>query len=120
MSPNSDMNARRIDEVWKALGDPTRRRILDILAHEPTTTGEIVRQFSNELVRTAVMKHLDVLEQARLIRVEREGRRRWNHLQTEPLKPMATWLQLRSRQHHQNLRRLKQLTESKNPRKQNE
>lgn len=115
MSLYSDMNARGSNDVWKALSDPTRRQILEALAERPTTTGEIVEQFSDQLVRTAVMKHLDVLEQASLIRVEREGRLRWNHLQREPLKSVATWLQLRTRRHQQNLDRLKQLAESKEP-----
>lgn len=112
MSPIGDMKARGNDDVWKALADPTRRKILETLANQPTTTGEIVERFSDHLVRTAVMKHLDILEQAGLIQVVRSGRRRWNHLRHEPLKPLANWLQLRTHKHQQNLHRLKQLAES--------
>tara|TARA_B100000809_G_scaffold215243_1_gene220370 strand:- start:1388 stop:1708 length:321 start_codon:yes stop_codon:yes gene_type:complete len=71
------------------------------------------------LERTAVMKHLDVLEDAGLIRVEREGRSRWNHLPEKPLTGMVTWLQRRVLTHQGNLQRLKKLTESKGTRNRN-
>jgi DNA-binding transcriptional ArsR family regulator len=55
--------------------------IVECLTTRPCTTGELVERFSPALVRTAVMKHLNVLEEAGLIRIEREGRVRWNHLE---------------------------------------
>ena len=70
--------------VWKALADPTRRRILDLLRDGPRTTGELCDQFG-ELSRCAVMKHLGILEQAELVLVRREGRFRWNHLNPVPI-----------------------------------
>lgn len=70
--------------VWKALADPTRRAVLDALAAGPATTGELVERF-DALCRTAVMKHLDVLEHAGLLVVERRGRVRWNHLDPMPI-----------------------------------
>jgi DNA-binding transcriptional ArsR family regulator len=76
--------ARRVDLVWRALADPTRRRVLDELAERPHTTGELVERFP-ALCRTAVMKHLDVLERAGLLVVKREGRVRWNHLNPMPI-----------------------------------
>lgn len=72
------------DPVWKALADPTRRRILDLLKDRPRTTGELAGAFS--LSRFAVMKHLDVLEAADLVVVRRTGRERWNHLNAVPLR----------------------------------
>ena len=74
-----------MDRVWKALSDPTRRRILDLLAEQPRTTGELVVAFA-KLSRFAVMKHLGVLQRARLIIVRREGRQRWNSLNPVPLR----------------------------------
>ncbi|MFM1558277.1 MAG: ArsR/SmtB family transcription factor [Roseibacillus sp.] len=65
----------------QALADPTRRVIVECLTTRPCTTGELVERFSTTLVRTAVMKHLDVLEEAGLIHIEREGRVRWNDLE---------------------------------------
>ena len=72
------------DLVWRALADPTRRAILDRLAERPRTTGELVETFDS-LCRTAVMKHLDVLVDAELVLVRRQGRQRWNHLNPIPI-----------------------------------
>ena len=69
--------------IWKALSDPTRRSILNLLRSAPRTTGEISDQF--DLSRFAVMKHLGVLEKADLIKVKREGKFRWNHLNPKPI-----------------------------------
>jgi DNA-binding transcriptional ArsR family regulator len=80
------------DRVWKALADPTRREVLDLLRDGPRTTGELCEAFPN-LCRTAVMKHLDVLAQARLLLVQREGRQRWNYLNPVPIQEICErWL----------------------------
>ena len=71
--------------IWKALSDPTRRSILDSLKKAPRTTGEISESFKKNLSRYAVMKHLGILEKADLITVKREGKFRWNHLNTMPI-----------------------------------
>lgn len=113
MSLFGDMKISNDDLVWKALADPTRRQILELLSEEPANTGAIVDEFSDRLVRTAVMKHLDVLESARLIRVERRGRTRCNHVERRPLEAVAKWLNRRVQRHERNLKRLKSLTESK-------
>ncbi|GJM45270.1 MAG: transcriptional regulator [Gemmatimonadota bacterium] len=72
------------DRIWKALGDRTRRSILDDLATEPRTTGALVERHP-DLCRTAVMKHLAILEAAGLVVVRREGRYRWNYLNPVPI-----------------------------------
>jgi DNA-binding transcriptional ArsR family regulator len=70
--------------IWKALADPTRRTILNLLKKAPQTTGELSIHFV-DLSRYAVMKHLGVLEKANLITIKREGKFRWNHLNTKPI-----------------------------------
>lgn len=72
------------DAVWRALADPTRRAILDLLAGGERTTGDVVEAFEH-LSRTNVMKHLGVLERADLVLVRREGRVRWNYLNAVPI-----------------------------------
>lgn len=74
-----------LDIVWKALADPTRRVLLDELRDGPKTTGDLVERVP-ELSRFGVMKHLDVLEEAGLLLVRREGRVRWNALNAVPLR----------------------------------
>lgn len=72
-----------LDNVWKALADPCRRRLLDLLRQRPKTTGELCEDFNTS--RFAVMKHLRVLEEAGLVVVRREGRQRWNYLNPVPI-----------------------------------
>ena len=83
MSLFSDMS-EEADRIWKALADGTRRSILDQLSQRPHTTGELVDRF-DDLCRTAVMKHLGILEVAELVIVRRQGRVRWNQLNPMPI-----------------------------------
>ena len=78
------MKKPRTDRVWKALADPGRRKILDLLAERQRTTGELSAAFP-KLSRFAVMKHLKVLQSAGLLSIRREGRVRWNALNPVPL-----------------------------------
>jgi DNA-binding transcriptional ArsR family regulator/uncharacterized protein YndB with AHSA1/START domain len=72
------------DLVWRALADPSRRRLLDLLADGPRTTGALCAAF--DVSRFAVMKHLRVLEDAGLVIARRNGRERFNHLNGVPLR----------------------------------
>lgn len=74
-----------LDAVWKALSDPTRRSILDLLRSGPRTTTEIVQAFPN-LSRFGVMKHLDVLRESGLIETREAGRQRVNSLNVVPIR----------------------------------
>ena len=73
------------DIVWKALSDPTRRRILDLLRDGPKTTTEIVEAFP-DMTRHAVMKHISVLREASLINTAKDGRKRENSLNPVPIR----------------------------------
>jgi DNA-binding transcriptional ArsR family regulator len=82
---------RDLDPIWKALADPSRRRILDLLRDGPRTTWDLCASFESS--RFAVMKHLRVLEHARLILVRRRGRERWNYLNPIPIQTIyERWL----------------------------
>lgn len=74
-----------LDHIWKALSDPTRRSILDILRLGPETTTSIVERFP-DMTRFAVMKHLDVLRDAGLVNTQVDGRRRINSLNAVPIR----------------------------------
>jgi len=74
-----------LDQVWKALSDPTRRTILDVLRDRPRTTTEIVERIS-QLSRFGVMKHLEVLRQAQLVSTRESGRQRVNSLNVVPIR----------------------------------
>ena len=75
----------KLDAVWKALSDPTRRAILDLLRDRPRTTTEIVEAFPH-LSRFGVMKHLDVLREAQLVQTREQGRQRVNSLNVVPIR----------------------------------
>jgi DNA-binding transcriptional ArsR family regulator len=72
------------DRVFKALGHPVRRQILDDLRDQPLTTGTLCAHFP-EVDRCTVMQHLRVLEEADLVIPVRRGRERWNHLNPLPI-----------------------------------
>jgi DNA-binding transcriptional ArsR family regulator len=74
-----------LDAVWKALSDPTRRAILDLLHNGPQITTQIVDAFP-QLTRFGVMKHIDVLRDAGLITTREEGRQRVNSLNAVPIR----------------------------------
>src|SRR6516164_3305988 len=69
--------------LWRALADPTRRRILDLLRVGPAITGEIAAAFP--ISRIAVMRHLEVLAEADLVTSRKRGRERWHYLNAVPL-----------------------------------
>jgi DNA-binding transcriptional ArsR family regulator len=77
--------ADELDPVWKALSDPTRRTILDLLRRKARTTTEIVDEFP-DMTRHAVMKHIDVLREVGLINTREDGRRRINSLNVVPIR----------------------------------
>ena len=74
-----------LDQVWKALSDPTRRSILDLLRKGPKGTTEIVDAFP-DMTRHAVMKHIDVLRDCGLVVTREDGRRRINTLNPVPIR----------------------------------
>ncbi|MFP5114767.1 SRPBCC domain-containing protein [Bacillaceae bacterium C204] len=76
-----------LSTLFKALGHPIRRRILDILKQSAKTTGELNEYFP-EVTRYAIMKHLTILEEGKLVVVRREGKYRRNFLNAIPLQEM--------------------------------
>jgi len=80
--------------VFKALADPTRRAILDELVdHDGQTLFEICSRLTMKhglsSSRQAISQHLDVLEAAGLVRTRREGRYKFHHVDTTPLRAIA-------------------------------
>jgi DNA-binding transcriptional ArsR family regulator len=77
-----------MDAVFKALADPTRRRLLDRLrARNGQTLGELCT--AAEMTRQAVTKHLDILEAANLVVTEKRGREKLHYLNPVPINDIA-------------------------------
>lgn len=87
-----------VGDLFKALADPTRRKILDELTERDGQTlfeicGRLVMKHGLGSSRQAISQHLDVLEAAGLIEVRREGRYKFHHLNAAPLEQVAErWL----------------------------
>jgi len=74
----------------EALADPTRRRIVELLAERDRSAGELAAQFSTS--RPAVSRHLRVLREHGLVRARSEAQRRVYSLDPAPLAELDAWL----------------------------
>ncbi len=74
----------------EALADPTRRRIVELLAQRDRTAGEIVDEF--DLSAPAISQHLNVLREAGLVTTRAEGQSRIQTLNPAGLDEIGTWL----------------------------
>ena len=99
----------RLDSVFHALADPTRRQILRGLTSNEKTVGQIARPHKMSLA--AVSKHLKVLESAELIARERRGSFHIVRLKAESLIPAEEWIAFYSRYWNQQFDRLEKYLE---------
>jgi DNA-binding transcriptional ArsR family regulator len=77
-------------DVFEALADPTRRRIIEMLAERELAAGEIARRF--DMTPPAVSQHLKILRNAALVRVRTEAQRRMYALEATGLADVDAWL----------------------------
>ncbi len=84
-----------LDNIFHAMADPTRRKILERLAEKPLTVMEIAAPYKMSLV--AVSKHLKVLERAKLVRRQKMGREFLIRLHSMPLKSAYKHIELYKR-----------------------
>jgi DNA-binding transcriptional ArsR family regulator len=82
---------RTLDRTFFALSDPTRRRILGLLAARPATIGELAEPFG--LTLNGVKKHVQVLEEADLVVTQKVGRARECRLGPAQLQDAARWIE---------------------------
>ena len=78
-------------EALAAVADPTRRRLIDLLAHGELSAGELAGRFA--VSRPAISRHLRVLREAGLVRVRSDGRQRLYALDPRPLRDLDDWLE---------------------------
>ncbi len=75
----------------EALAEPTRRRIIELLAERERSAGEIASHFRTS--RPGISRHLRVLREQGLVRAREQGQRRFYSLDPEPLQELDEWLQ---------------------------
>ena len=106
---NDDLD---IDRVFKALADPTRRRLLDLLhADNGQTLGALCEHV--DMTRQAVTQHLQLLEDANLVAIVWQGREKLHYLNPVPLNEIyERWIEKFERGRLRALRDFKQKLES--------
>lgn len=80
--------------AFDVLGDPVRRRILELLAEGEHRSGDIVEVIQNEfgITQAAVSQHLRILRDSGFAKVRVDGQRRIYSLDTQPLQAVDVWL----------------------------
>lgn len=97
------------DAVFKAIADPTRRRILGLLRRETLTVGRIASHFRTS--RPAISKHIRLLRTAGLVTARKRGNTRLCALDGRPLRAVDRWLREYETFWKDNLRSLKKFVE---------
>lgn len=77
-------------DVWKALADPTRRKILKLLKNDSLNAGEIAAEFN--MTKPSISNHLSILKQADLVDSEKIGQNVVYSLKTSVLEDMLKML----------------------------
>jgi len=81
------------DEIFHALSNPTRRKVLERLSAGPATVSELAAPFDMQL--PSFVQHLSLLEQSRLVKSKKRGRVRTYQIAPERFKVVEDWLTAR-------------------------
>jgi DNA-binding transcriptional ArsR family regulator len=84
------MPENKIDRLFHALGDPTRRAILDLLSWGPTSVSRLAEPL--RITLTAVAQHLQILEECELVRTEKLGRVRTCRIEPKGFSLLEKWI----------------------------
>jgi DNA-binding transcriptional ArsR family regulator len=104
--------AATTSDVFNAIAEPRRRRIIDLLAGRgEQAVGDLVRGL--RMPQPAVSKHLGVLRTVRIVSVRRRGQRRMYRLNARELKPVHDWVKAYERFWSHQLSRIKQRAEQR-------
>jgi DNA-binding transcriptional ArsR family regulator len=90
-----------IDRIFHALGDPTRRALMEKLSDGPMSVSKLAEPLAITLA--AVVQHLQVLEESGLVRTEKSGRVRTCRIEPTGLAAATTWLTARRSRWEQRL-----------------
>ena len=97
--------ASTTSDAFNAIAEPRRRDILEVLAGDERSVGEIVDAL--EMAQPSVSKHLQVLRDVELVTFRREGRRTMVRINHEKMRAIHEWITLFERHWRAQLRRIK-------------
>ena len=103
-----------VDRVFHALGDPTRRAMVERLSRGPASVSELAEPFDVSLA--AIVQHVQVLEQSGLVTSAKEGRVRTCRLEPKGLSAAESWISQRRAQWERRLDRLADFLDEKGKR----
>jgi DNA-binding transcriptional ArsR family regulator len=98
------IDQERLDRLFQALSNPTRREVMERLARGPASVTELASPF--DMALPSFVRHLKVLEEARLVRSSKEGRVRTVALVPEEVEAASDWLEAQRRMWESRLDRL--------------
>jgi ArsR family transcriptional regulator len=78
-----------MNQIFKALADPSRREILRLLGRGEMTAGQLAKRF--DMTKPSMSHHFAVLKEAALIRSRREGQQIWYSLNTTVVQDVLAW-----------------------------
>lgn len=82
------METRR--DVFQAIADPTRREIINLIAHQSQNLNSIADNFN--VSRQAISLHIKILNECGLISITQQGRERYCEVKLKPLKQVSSWI----------------------------
>ncbi len=77
-------------DVFQAIADPTRREIINLIAHQTLTPNGVADSF--EVSRQAISKHIKILTECGIIAISQQGRERYCYVQPQLLDEVDDWL----------------------------
>ena len=77
-------------DVFQAIADPTRRAIINMVAHQSLNLNAVAAQF--DVTRPAISKHIKILSECGLITIKQQGRERYCEARLDQLGEVAAWV----------------------------
>ena len=77
-------------DVFQAIADPTRRKIIDLVSRQPMNLGTIAEHF--DISRPAISQQIKILSECGIIQIKREGRETFCSIQPKELKKISDWV----------------------------
>jgi len=78
-------------DVFQAIADPTRREIINLIAHQSLHLNSVAEKF--DVSRPAISKHIKILTECGLIKIKQEGRHRYCEARLDKLNEVSGWVE---------------------------